>query len=282
MVTLDCGRVKPDDVVTIKLVLDALTFIGPNQYSIIINNLSAEVLTLLHESTHVRHELHELFITSMRVGTRSIFYVPKYQNLVDQSNKWTQLSPELLAFIENAPEIEISPDSVHTINYNGFEKIMEELRLEIQHLREDNTALRRALKQALQEREDLQLEKLMFPATSIKPKKQNELTDKIQKLHNKNAVLKQAAVEQKVTIGKLNFKLQEQTEEMQELRKDNSRLQQTTAEHQATVDELRWRLQEKKEAVSTLENDNATLRRAIKELEAAINKGSPSKLASEA
>lgn len=145
MVTLESGRVKPDDVTTIKLVLDAISHIKSNQYSIIINKLSDGLVSTLNKSEESREELAAcLSPPSIGAGTRSIYYVPMKFEWIDQDNKWGEL-PELLSFMEHAPEVFISSDNIRNIQYSQFEEIVAQLREEIRLLREENEVLRQTM-----------------------------------------------------------------------------------------------------------------------------------------
>lgn len=147
MVTLESGRVKPDDVTTIKLVLESIPQLEYNQYSIIINKVSSAITDILRASQEAREILTaSLAPPSLKFTTESIFYFPLNINWIDQVNQWEKPSHDLLSFISRAPEISISPStSILPISFKEFEKIVEQLRLEIKILREDNAALRQAL-----------------------------------------------------------------------------------------------------------------------------------------
>lgn len=144
--TLESGRVKPDDVTTIKLVLDAITQIGHNQYSILINKISSTVEGLL-QLPEAREALAACLVPpSLRASTNLIFYVPMNSNLTDQANKWEKLSPNLLSCINNAPNITTTAENIHVIQYpQQFEDILQKLQKEIEELRNDNEALKQAI-----------------------------------------------------------------------------------------------------------------------------------------
>lgn len=148
MVTLEAGRVKPDDVTTIKLVLKALSHqVGPNQYSILINKMSKEVETLLLNSEEDREELASCLIPpSFKTMTNSIYYVPLYQEWVDKTDSWGLLSPEVLSFISNAPEVDVSYGLVKPILVIQFEDLLKALLVEIRKLTIDKSKMQKAIK----------------------------------------------------------------------------------------------------------------------------------------
>lgn len=141
MVTLESGRVKPEDSATIKLVLTAMNQIENNKYSILINKTSETVQTLYNNITERGNLMSYLVPPAVGAQTDSIHFVPMFQELMDQENKQIEL-PALLSFIAGAPEIKIPPKSIGSIQHSNFEKIVQELRKDIQQLHEENAALR--------------------------------------------------------------------------------------------------------------------------------------------
>lgn len=123
VLTLESGRVKVDDLVTIKLVLDAVgESICDNQYSILVNKVTPEVEELLYYDPKALN-----VPPSFGATTNSVFLIPINPILTDQDNKLDELSPELLDFIENAPEIIINKGSLQDIQdaqYEDFLRVM--------------------------------------------------------------------------------------------------------------------------------------------------------------
>lgn len=152
MVTLESGRVRPDDAATIKLVLTAVNQIRNNQYSILVNKTTENVKDLF--KTETKKDVLMSYFVPASVGARtfSLFFVPMIQELMDQENKWKEI-PDLRSFISTAPEIKIPANSISSIQYLEFEKMVQELREEMQQLHGENAALR----------QDIEATKIKFP-----------------------------------------------------------------------------------------------------------------------
>lgn len=165
VVTLESGRVKPDDLTTIKLVLDAAEMIGHNQYSILVNKVSPELEAEL-EDLQTRNELEFMLVPSLfRARTNKIYYFPVNMNLVDQTNKGNELDAALLqSFIDTAPEIIVPLGSVPNIQFGQYEDIFAQLREEIAKLKADNAELRKLMKKRDEEINEMMKKHNMVPA----------------------------------------------------------------------------------------------------------------------
>lgn len=139
MVTLESGRVKPDDLATIKLVLTAAEKFKDNKYSIIINKMTEDVETTLRNSKEERSRLTASFL-SLGVSYDTIFYVPYNPEWNDKKNARGRLSPELYEFINAARSTKISTNmkSIQTKLYSDTvddmnKAIQREKKLEHKH-----------------------------------------------------------------------------------------------------------------------------------------------------
>jgi len=133
IVTLESGRVRPDDKATINLVLQAVENIGTN-YSIVINKLQPKVLAKLVNEEESRQKL----ATQLHIGlpkTKSIFYIPFQSELDAENNKAAQLDKDFLLFVEKAPTVDI--DVVSAIAYQNLKKEIEEMKEELKRLQND-------------------------------------------------------------------------------------------------------------------------------------------------
>lgn len=145
VLTLEAGRVRPDDKTTMKLVLSAAPEIG-SDYSIIINKLPPSTVQKLHDNDLDRREL----ITTLNdglPGTTSFYYNMRYSELEDATDKIIPLDPNLLAFINFAKPIFINPQHVNAIEYNKYEKIKSMLSKQLEEMKMDNKLMRRKMEE---------------------------------------------------------------------------------------------------------------------------------------
>lgn len=144
VVTLESGRVKPDDVTTMELVLKAARQIKTNTFSIIINKMSKGVAQML-EDEEKREELAVcLAPPSIGITTNSIFYVPLNPTLEDKTDEWSPLDPEVLDFISKAPAVLI--EKVKDLRADTYEDVLVKLRAELDQLKADKERMRKAIK----------------------------------------------------------------------------------------------------------------------------------------
>jgi len=123
VITLEGGRIRPDDLTTIKLVLDSATMIN-KKYSILINKVSEEVIELWNEDIEARTEFMELLNGGLP-GTDHVFLNPFERSLDNKRNALLNPDPALQTFIhEKAPIIKtIPPDQVKNIQIENFEEL---------------------------------------------------------------------------------------------------------------------------------------------------------------
>lgn len=258
--TLESGRVKPDDAALIKLVLDSIPQIKPNKYSIIVNKVSNMVMSILDNNT--KEEIASFY--SPPSSRTTLFFNPMNSDLENQCNEWAPPSKELLSFILNAPEINISTSNLPLMQYAQFEAIVQQLQTEINQIREDNNTLRE--KKAKQDQfhkpipisdKNRQLNNSKSESEEIAELREKlvEKTIENQKLFEANAQLKLDAAGHEVTVGKFNTILQERNEEIQKLRAENIALRQTTEQLSTTVDKLTLKLQIKNDEIQDTRED---------------------------
>jgi len=131
VITLEEGRIRPDDMTTMKLVLDAAP-IGCN-YSIIVNKLHPIVIEKLLEGDN-RKKL-ETCLNHKLPGTSSIYYNENVKKLSSQENVLHQLPTALAQFIASSPVIKILPDEVKDVKDENYEEVIDLLTEELGILR---------------------------------------------------------------------------------------------------------------------------------------------------
>jgi len=116
VVTLESGRVRPQDVTTAKMVLDSAHDIKDNQYALVFNKISKSIFNKFSEDDF--NLASATFLSNLRVKTRHIHFIPKHQSLDDEDNvKWHlgQELPDVKDFFDDAPVIQIFPQHVKKI-----------------------------------------------------------------------------------------------------------------------------------------------------------------------
>jgi len=121
VITLEEGRIRPDDMTTMKLVLDAAP-IGCN-YSIIVNKLHPKAKEKLLEGDN-RKKL-EACLNHNLPGTSSIYYNENVEGLISQDNVLHQLPTALAQFIASSPVIEILPDEVKDVKDEDYGEVIK-------------------------------------------------------------------------------------------------------------------------------------------------------------
>jgi len=144
VITLEDGRIRPDDKTTMKLVLDSAP-IGSN-YSVIINKLQPEIIELLAD-----REQQMQFITLLNEdlpSTSAIFFNQFDAKLSAKKNIVPELSDNFLNFVLSiAPMLHIIPESVNDIKEDRFEELKEQLTKQLGLLQADNEAMRKAMQE---------------------------------------------------------------------------------------------------------------------------------------
>lgn len=189
VISLESGRFHPEDVTTIKLVLESTSDI--KHFSLILNKLSTTVLDrLLDENAkNLRTMVTELLVQiNFNDNPPTVLLLEHKFNLFDKENKiidWDELNE----FVEKAPSITINSNCVGNIKDDpySFKEALEALKCELDELRRDNERLRR-----LQEKTEANYKRLMH----------RDLEDKLEKgllRHNTNKEETQPLQEEKST-----------------------------------------------------------------------------------
>jgi len=144
VITLEDGRIRPDDKTTMKLVLDSAPQIG-STYSIIINKLQPEIIEMLADNTQKAE-----FLTLLNEDlppTSAIYFNRFDQNLSAKKNILPQLCDTFFNFIMTAPFIHIDPTKVHDIKADQFEEMKKYLGEHIQRLQAENAEMRKSFEE---------------------------------------------------------------------------------------------------------------------------------------
>lgn len=114
VITLESGRVKEEDIDTMKVILGAIesAFDGVStnfKYSIIINKVSGAVIKqILSDSINRRYKLERLLNVGTTINSRDICYVTWEERAVHKVNFLLNYTPKYIEFFMNAPGIRVS------------------------------------------------------------------------------------------------------------------------------------------------------------------------------
>ena len=146
VVTLEAGRVRPQDLATIKLVLENAKDI--TYYSLIVNKLTKTLYKKFQEND--KQKLKEL-VSELNFGRESnveppaILLLLREDDLDDVDNAFTEIQ-SLKKFVDDAPCMIVVPDHVRDIpGDDSFDKIVAIFEEQLSQLRQDNEQMRARL-----------------------------------------------------------------------------------------------------------------------------------------
>lgn len=148
VVTLEAGRVRAQDLTTIRLVLENATDI--TSYSLIVNKLTPRLYKELlgDEGKKLRQLVAELnFRGAQNVHPPEILLLLRKDQLDDADNAFAELEG-LKSFVENAPCVKVIPNHVRNIPGDDyFDKQLALMQNELDRLRRNNEEMRIHLQQ---------------------------------------------------------------------------------------------------------------------------------------
>jgi len=189
VITLEAGRVKPADVTTMKLVLDAAPTITSDGYGIILNQLPPKEYRDLKENPRKEDPSPEDMVRQCLWGglpsdrrTVHIHYMKRMEDLEGEDDAVPKLPDDLIVFINVLPGINIAPPDVGSVRSNEFDEVMEQNAKIIREMQEANKGLQEALKMSDMSykllREDLEKQQKQREAESKRWEKKLELVER--------------------------------------------------------------------------------------------------------
>merc|ERR1719183_2237012 len=108
IVTEQEGRIRPDDLTTLKLVMDALNHkedqIKDNAYSILVNKLQPVWLRKMRQKKGAEEAWKRVILDTLTSGgsptTNRIHLAPMIPDMIAEDNKLADLDPEVRAFFD--------------------------------------------------------------------------------------------------------------------------------------------------------------------------------------
>lgn len=133
--TLEDGRVRPSDVVTIETILDAVTKVGVNVdggFSLIVNKCNAGELNALEHDVDSRMYIVRSFACGYRL--EHVYFAPKSFHAEGQSNILLPFHNDLSSFIQAAPVIQM-PGMPVKVDLSHYQERLNQLMREISDLK---------------------------------------------------------------------------------------------------------------------------------------------------
>ena len=140
VLTLESGRVKPDDIATIQLVLAAIQK-DDFQYAVIVNKVTENFLTSLGADEANLQKLMTTLNSHSCTSTPFVFLYPKIAVLEDADDKWHAPSDELKEFLSILRWEHLTPMDVKDVQSSVFEEEKERLSQTIETLRSDQALM---------------------------------------------------------------------------------------------------------------------------------------------
>lgn len=127
--TTESGRVRPDDLTTMKLVLDACGGqINENEFCIFINKCKKTWLRKVQNDKGAFVENLKEQMSLKGIPTTSfVHFAPVVEAMDDEEDVVVELDEETMQFLNSMPVIHINSDSIQDIKHNEFEELQQEM-----------------------------------------------------------------------------------------------------------------------------------------------------------
>jgi len=146
MVRLQNGRVVADDLATIETVMSSIA-IENVPFSVIINNVKKRQYAVMMEKGPDFVKVMTL-VNAISHVTPRILFIPTMPALDEENDAIASLPGDVEAFVRyQSPSVTINPQTVSEIKPDEFAKLLEDLRDQLELLRNDNAALHRRLEE---------------------------------------------------------------------------------------------------------------------------------------
>jgi len=136
VVTFEAGRVRPADVTTMKIVLDAIE--GDVPFGVVVNKLSAPAIEALNEESNRRLAFASLGLSGS--APPCVFLNPFQIELFDTDDNVPPISNELEAFLRSVPAVFIPPSSVSDLKHDEYAGMVEEFTAQLSALKAEAEA----------------------------------------------------------------------------------------------------------------------------------------------
>ena len=182
VITLESGRVRPEDAMMVKLILGAVGVAVP--FGIVINKLEKEVKGVLVSNELARKRVVTSILSGVPGRSTHFFHpVGREEGLSGKENAIPSVSTrkELLKWLELIPFMKVGKERVKGINTETYEEVREKAAKEIEELKKDSKRVEERFrvlveheKKESKERERLLKEKTERDIQAIKKKSEEE------------------------------------------------------------------------------------------------------------
>ena len=154
VVTLEGGRVRPDDATTIKLVLQSISVKVP--FGILINKLEAEAYTLLAAEERFQRQVSTSLLSGVPDQTTTFFHLVKMSS--DLYGKKAVVPPPhvikgTVQWLRTLPFIFVGQEHIRDINIESYDELRQKTALEIDSLKKDAERMEQRFNQMKKEAE---------------------------------------------------------------------------------------------------------------------------------
>lgn len=187
VLTIEGGRVRPDDSTTISLILKSMDASPKVSFGIVINKLPEEELMFLQENENVRTLVGESLLSGTERTTTHFHVIMLSKALHGKNNASMpeETTANFKAFLKNVPFVSLK--SSHVSKIEDFDKIKEKLEEEIQAQNKVLEKLKKDFEAKLEsekEKQQNELEKEKERANEEEEKIRRETKEKKQELEN--------------------------------------------------------------------------------------------------
>lgn len=133
--TLEDGRVRPADVVTVETILEAVSKVEVDVnagFSLIINKCNDGELKALNNDERSRNAIVRSFSCNRQLD--HVYFAPKCPQAEGKPNELLPIANELRTFVRDAPVLAM-PGTPVTVDLSHYQDRLNELMSEISHLR---------------------------------------------------------------------------------------------------------------------------------------------------
>jgi len=143
VVTLEQGRIRPDDVSLLKLVLDSA--IQLTAYSLVLNQVNKAVKRKLPTDQDLYQMLMENGIEEKYLPKR-IYVMDRNDDIDGEDNRFLTNADDFIEFVKNAPAIEIHPEKVNDIPIETYDELRSELASKVEEIKTNNIQFTKQIK----------------------------------------------------------------------------------------------------------------------------------------
>ncbi|ETI30157.1 hypothetical protein, variant [Phytophthora nicotianae P1569] len=148
MVRLQYGRVHSEDLATIETVLDSIDM-EDIPFAIVVNNVKSRQYAAMSEKGEEFLNVVTL-INSSKYTTPYIVFIPTLDSLEEKDNQCIELPSDVDTFLRyEAPSAIVPAGRVNTIPLEQYTRIVDNLREQLEDLRNNNAALRQQMEELM-------------------------------------------------------------------------------------------------------------------------------------